>query len=359
MIIHRDQFADLEDAPDTGTADSGPAAPDKDTVLRENPPTDTIFEKESSLAAEVEETLNQTRQNDFVFELGTENEALPALLRDLNKWAEANGVDTVDETTVVDAQVVHLFREFQAANQIDIDGDGVNEYQLGVDGRFGVRSIYALDVAMGREPIDRETFQSAIGYGSLRRQVRAVFEGVVPTSLMESFYNAMSYAETGRRERFVRTEVDNATLGLPPSSAYGPVQITKTLVQDSLARNPHIFDLETRRYAIRFIEQGELMLAHSRGEHSDPRFGLGGSGVLTSDNDKRLYRKMATALIEQEYRESPGIGEDKVRNFVRRWRGAEDTAHLNRFMLAYHSQQIQPDGILLAKNDGDPEDFKA
>lgn len=131
------------------------------------------------------------------------------------------------------------------------------------------------------------------------------------------FYKSIISAETGGLEnRFIRTKAAEAG----PSTAYGPAQITVTLADSFRKKHADLFTKSERDYLDRFSEQGHNML---RADPNDPVFGYGGSGVLTSDEDKRLYDQVAVKMIEK-IREDNNGSYDKT---LREWRGADDAKY--------------------------------
>lgn len=133
-------------------------------------------------------------------------------------------------------------------------------------------------------------------------------------------YRALANAETGsERNKFIRTRYAPEE----GSSAYGPVQITKTLVDGAdklgLFKGANIDD-----YVDRFQEQGAKFLKYGREPNREgykPRYDYGGKGDLTSEEDQAEYSKMADVLIrdtwEQAVRDNPS---DPVDTFIRYWK---------------------------------------
>jgi hypothetical protein len=119
----------------------------------------------------------------------------------------------------------------------------------------------------------------------------------------DKLYNAFKNAETRGLEgdaAFIRT---NANLAEGGSSAYGPVQITGTLVRDMLDKGVIPDDLKD--YSNRFLDQSDLFLKHGNEKQMkgyDPKYDYGGSGHLTTEQDQADYNRLAKVLIAHHYK---------------------------------------------------------
>ena len=114
---------------------------------------------------------------------------------------------------------------------------------------------------------------------------------------------------------FIRTRYAPA-LG---SSAYGPLQITKTLMVLAKPRLIESLSEEEADYVNRFIEQADKFLKYGRepdkeGYHE--RYDYGGQGDLTSTKYRELYRSVGKKLIELVYNDA---GKD-LDKFIQQWR---------------------------------------
>jgi len=149
-------------------------------------------------------------------------------------------------------------------------------------------------------------------------------------------YEALAVAETGgEADAFVRTRV-NASMG--GSTAYGPVQMTGTLVRDFLRNHTDLFDAVELEYIQRFLQQSALFARHGnmRGklDDYDARYDYGGPGCLAeSGQDRRLYRLVAERIIGYCY----GVAEFDLDRFIRRWRGVAEPED-PRYYAAVHKK---------------------
>lgn len=163
--------------------------------------------------------------------------------------------------------------------------------------------------------------------------------------LIGDVYQALAAAETGpitekkpldSPARFIRCyapEADHL-----PSSAYGPVQITKTLAQDYLNRHSEIFSDEVRQFAEAFVEQGKNFLDDGHGI-----YGYGGTGTLNNPESRSLYVLMAKAIISHLWDTVGGHSEEeKFDNFLRRWRGKHDTRYFASAKSVFACLRIAP-----------------
>lgn len=139
----------------------------------------------------------------------------------------------------------------------------------------------------------------------------------------EALYSGIVNAETGGLDDpWIRTKAKDKSSNLE-SSAYGPAQLTGSLVSDMLNRYPDIFTPEEKLYAQYFVQQAQVMNANP----NDPTYGYGKKGVLGSTNKmKGLYNSMARKILNQLDQENGG-DYDKV---LQRWRGVNDPAYFKK-----------------------------
>lgn len=139
----------------------------------------------------------------------------------------------------------------------------------------------------------------------------------------EALYSGIVNAETGGLDDpWIRTKAKDKSSNLE-SSAYGPAQLTGSLVSDVLNRYPDIFTPEEKLYAQYFIQQAQVMNANP----NDPTYGYGKKGVLGSTNKmKGLYNSMARKILNQLDQENGG----DYNKVLQRWRGVNDQAYFNK-----------------------------
>jgi hypothetical protein len=160
---------------------------------------------------------------------------------------------------------------------------------------------------------DVQALQKAIQTGDLSAYPRLAGEGVVG-----NLYNSVMSAEfRGARDslgsKFIRTRHAPAK----GSTAYGPLQITLSLMASGGAQ----LDLTDKEsdYVVRFKEQARLFLKYGNEPDKEgyhPRYDYGGSGDLTSDEDKALYESVGRKLIQLVLEQS---GND-TDEFINQWR---------------------------------------
>ncbi len=121
---------------------------------------------------------------------------------------------------------------------------------------------------------------------------------------------------------WIRTKIDGSS-----STAYGPLQLTKSLAQGYLKKEGMNWDDREKRYLERFVEQGNTFLKWG-GEDmprdkKDPktgedvsRYDYGGSGDLNSDKDKMMYKIVVEKMLAEIY----GRHKGDVDNVWREWR---------------------------------------
>ena len=132
----------------------------------------------------------------------------------------------------------------------------------------------------------------------------------------DKLYDALSSAEfRGTTPDFIRTKA-KATPG--GSTAYGPVQITRTLLSEKKGK----LNLTAKEdnYVDRFLEQGKKFAEFGNEPNKsgyDTKYDYGGVGDLTSQKDQKLYKSVAKKLIKLLWDEK---GQD-MEKFIGRWRG--------------------------------------
>ncbi|EGI0196855.1 hypothetical protein IFY90_004258 [Salmonella enterica] len=158
------------------------------------------------------------------------------------------------------------------------------------------------------------------------------FEGVSPQAI--NLYDAVSDAETGGLDnRWIRTKAPESGL----STAWGPAQLTGTLAKDFLNNKPLIFTEEERDYLKRFVAQAEKF---KKADDSDPVYGYGGVGELTSDKDKELYEQVNSKMMDDKYKSSKSL--DKA---VIGWRGnSTDSKYFERVREGYKKAKAKRQG---------------
>lgn len=177
-------------------------------------------------------------------------------------------------------------------------------------------------------------------------------------SVEDALYNAFSQAETGSvKDPWIRTMYAPAG----GSTAYGPVQITRTLAEDYLKRYKDIFSQEEIDYLNRFIDQGKMFAKFGKEPNRkgyDPRYDYGGTGDLTSPQDKALYESVAKKMLMKQYEDNKGNLEDTIKQ----WRFGSASkegrkADERYFKTVENTFMSQPDQPTQSYPQIDPTDF--
>jgi hypothetical protein len=138
--------------------------------------------------------------------------------------------------------------------------------------------------------------------------------------MFDKFYDSFEKAETGSiSDPWIRTMYRKAPGG---STAYGPVQITKGLVDRS--EDAGLFKgTSVEKWVDKFQKQGDDFNYHGneKGRIADfnANFDYGGSGSLTTPKDKANYRKMADLLIKDHWRQVKDT-DRPIENLIKLWR---------------------------------------
>jgi len=129
-------------------------------------------------------------------------------------------------------------------------------------------------------------------------------------------------------ETFIRTKaavVHNKKTGKDDvSTAYGPVQITRSTAAGFIKTQPELFKGQ-EEYTSRYLDQGKKMLAN-KGYGANKQYGAGGAGDLSGEEQHSGYQQMAGGVIRGKLKElnidplKPISTEDRER-FVKSWRG--------------------------------------
>ena len=181
---------------------------------------------------------------------------------------------------------------------------------------------------------------------------------------VDDVYNAMAYTETGgESDPFIRTKASKVEGG---SNAYGPVQMLSSFVADSRnaiyadTKKPMIkYTEDELDYIDRFIEQGDKLYLHGNEEDKvwyDSKYDYGGSGDLTSDKDKKLYKSVAKKIISYELKRAKG----DLDKFQGAWRGKTehfeggvDLRHLSGFRAKLKklqgTRELMPDEAVMGE----------
>ena len=168
---------------------------------------------------------------------------------------------------------------------------------------------------------------------------------------IDRLYNSFINAETGhlREEnagKFIRTQASKTPGG---SSAYGPAQMTGTLVRDMLERK--IVPDHLKAYANRFLEQSEKFLKYGNKkglEGYDPKYDYGGEGHLTSKQDQEDYKELAKSILAHHWKNAQaqqrGPLNDPINTIIHAWRfgpssekgEADDQNYWDRFKKRFY-----------------------
>jgi len=155
-----------------------------------------------------------------------------------------------------------------------------------------------------------------------------------------SLLNAFSQAEhrgTGvvdyrihNPKHAIRTKAGEGT-----SSAWGVFQITGSTARDFVTRKPHLFDDETKKYALKFADIGKQMLNAPK---NHPTLGLGRPTPLANPNEHHLYLKMSDAILrgmmdDMKIKWKDGIDDRELPKITKRFRGEDEKVYLDTVKL--------------------------
>ncbi|EGJ3141394.1 hypothetical protein IGV50_004418 [Salmonella enterica subsp. enterica serovar Newport] len=139
------------------------------------------------------------------------------------------------------------------------------------------------------------------------------FADVSPQAL--NLYEGVKEAETGNEPNpWIRTKSPESGV----STAWGPAQLTGTLAEDYLKNHPEIFTPEELDYLDRFVIQADKF---KKAAKNDPKYGYGGTGDLTSEEDKKLYEQVNAKMMDHKYKSTNSLNKAVIG-----WRGKADDA---------------------------------
>ncbi|ELI5583686.1 hypothetical protein MLN87_07375 [Escherichia coli] len=156
-------------------------------------------------------------------------------------------------------------------------------------------------------------------------------EGVSDNVIM--LRDALQTQETGKGNEWIRTGAPDKNAGGKPSTAYGPYQLTRDTANDFAKRYPDTFTEEERDYLHRFDEQGKRML---KAKPSDPVYGYGKEGVLTSPRDKELYVSVYSKILQKMTEEKGG----SLTKTIQRHRGVDDPSFTRKVKAEYKRKKL-------------------
>jgi hypothetical protein len=145
---------------------------------------------------------------------------------------------------------------------------------------------------------------------------------------VDEFWDAFQEAETGSvKDPWIRTTANKTKGG---SSAYGPVQLTRGLVEKYAKNKPKILeDAGLSDFAMKFMDQGDEFLTHGNNEGKidfyNKRYDYGGKGHLYGAQDQQDYAKL-TKTIMGDLWETSKKTKDPVENLIKYWRWGQKDA---------------------------------
>ena len=143
-----------------------------------------------------------------------------------------------------------------------------------------------------------------------------------------NLYDALSLAETGGEENpWIRTKVnpiDPETGKKKGSTAFGPVQITKGLIENAIKNK--VFTPETLKFVNEVMIPMQTSFIKYGAEDMIPgkeMFDYGQTGGFDVDTYEDAYKKMANELIQHELKRTMTDGNVNLGAFLKEWRGRE------------------------------------
>lgn len=157
--------------------------------------------------------------------------------------------------------------------------------------------------------------------------------------------SSIMQAETGSsgaltdERRFIRTKVTAAQNKGRTSTAYGPVQMTKSYLETFKNRGDNYKSLpkEEQEYLDQLIEQGGAMMNRP----NDPTYGYGKKGTAgQTERQRQLYAQIAQRSIVDLAHQSKSYS-----GFIKSFRGEDDRAYFNKIAKAAQSMGKTPEEL--------------
>lgn len=163
---------------------------------------------------------------------------------------------------------------------------------------------------------------------------------------VDEFWDSFQKAETGGiKDPWIRTTAKDTKGG---STAYGPVQLTRGLVDQYAKTNPKIIeDAGLTDFAIKFMDQGDEFLTHGNNEKKidffNPNYDYGGKGHLYGSQDQENYSKLTKTIMGDLWQKARKT-KDPVENLIKYWRWGEKDSKVKdrgsdpRYFKEFYSQ---------------------
>ena len=164
----------------------------------------------------------------------------------------------------------------------------------------------------------------------------------LPVDLIK-FSQAIAHAETGgERNPYIRTRFGNST-------AYGPHQMTGTLIRDAYNRYPELRATYGKFIQNKLLPMYDKFKTYGREPNKpgyDKRFDYGGLGYQLTDDEKLQLNDIANFIMNKNFeraRKAGNITRDTLlKAGIQRWRGVpyeQDPQYYNKVISAYNGKQ--------------------
>lgn len=146
-----------------------------------------------------------------------------------------------------------------------------------------------------------------------------------PKDVVDAVYKAFSHAETGSVDNpWIRTKAKGSF-----SSAFGPVQVTGSLVE-SYMKKKKMFSKDELSFMKRWKEEADKFLAHDKGEIDDPNYSYGGQGnIIQTEADKALYESITKKMLADTVKRNAGNPKMMAREWHFGIKGKHDKSKKN------------------------------
>jgi len=139
---------------------------------------------------------------------------------------------------------------------------------------------------------------------------------------IEDLHRAFSGAETEAfKDPWIRTTANKTKGG---STAYGPVQLTGSLVRNYMLNKPEV--IQDKDFANRYLQQSALFNKHGNNEGKitsfDPSYDYGGSGSLNDESGQEGYSRLSRDIMSDLWRTAK-TKKNPLNTMIKYWRWGE------------------------------------
>lgn len=168
----------------------------------------------------------------------------------------------------------------------------------------------------GNVPFIAKTHAEVISHPN-HLEIQNVGESIgMPENVIKSAVYIIWREMTGESDPFIRTKSNPKN---DNSTAYGPMQLTKSLADIYFSRHSSLFSEEEKIYLQKFIAQGQKMNSVEMDNHPLYGYGKKGEPYFYSAEGKKLYYQVCLKIWQQHIKQAGG----NIEKALEIWRGRD------------------------------------